>query len=73
MKREREIMKDVPGWRAGDNVYHGERWHSGLTFTDNRFVLPEYLVAPPESGERKVEMKESRNWFWKRSKKDDKE
>ena len=73
MEREREIMKDVPGWRAGDNVYHGQRSHSVLTFTDHRFVLPEYLVAPPDAGEKKVEIKEPRNWFWQRSKKDNKE
>lgn len=24
--REAEIMKDVPGWKAGENVYHGDRW-----------------------------------------------
>jgi NADH dehydrogenase (ubiquinone) 1 alpha subcomplex subunit 13 len=27
MQREKEIMKDVPGWRAGENVYHGSRYH----------------------------------------------
>jgi len=62
MEREQEIMRDVPGWRAGDNVYHGQR-----------FVLPEYLVAPPNAGERKVAIKEPRNWFWQRSKKENKE
>ena len=24
-EREKEIMKNVPGWRAGENVYHGQR------------------------------------------------
>merc|ERR1712046_196435 len=24
--REAEIMKGVPGWKVGENVYHGDRW-----------------------------------------------
>lgn len=73
MERERQIMKDVPGWRAGENVYHGQRFHPVNDFADNnRFVQQEYLVAPPNAGE-KVEIKERRNWFWQSSKKDNKE
>jgi NADH dehydrogenase (ubiquinone) 1 alpha subcomplex subunit 13 len=26
MEREREVMKDVPGWRPGENVYYGNRF-----------------------------------------------
>ncbi|KAF9534677.1 GRIM-19 [Crepidotus variabilis] len=26
--REKEIMKDVPGWEAGKSVYHNDRKHS---------------------------------------------
>ena len=44
MMREREIMKDVPGWRAGENVYHGHRYSIHLrprlivdTFSPNIF------------------------------------
>lgn len=66
-------MKDIPGWRAGDNVYHGQRWSSVVDFTEFRFVQQEYLVAPPDAGEKKVQIKEPRNWFWQRSKKDDKD
>jgi hypothetical protein len=73
MERERQIMKDIPGWRAGDNVYHGQRLHCVDGFTDPRFVQAEYLVAPPDAGERKVEIREPRNWFWQRNKKDNKE
>lgn len=26
LSREAEIMKDVPGWKVGENVYNGDRW-----------------------------------------------
>ncbi|EKX35985.1 hypothetical protein GUITHDRAFT_146129 [Guillardia theta CCMP2712] len=26
LKWEAEVMKDVPGWVVGENVYHGKRW-----------------------------------------------
>ncbi|KAK9824121.1 hypothetical protein WJX72_007907 [[Myrmecia] bisecta] len=26
LEREAEIMKDVPGWKVGESVYHGKRW-----------------------------------------------
>ena len=26
LTREAEIMKDVPGWKVGENVYNGDRW-----------------------------------------------
>lgn len=28
MERERKIMKNVPGWRAGENVYYGSQYVS---------------------------------------------
>ena len=66
-------MKDVPGWRAGDNVYHGQRLLSVVGLADHRFVQQDYLVAPPDAGEKKAQIKEPRNWFWQRSKKDNKD
>jgi len=59
-EREREIMKDVPGWRPGGNVYHGER-----------YVAPEYVVAPPP-GQKSVVIKEPRGWFWQNKKEEKK-
>ena len=26
VEREAEIMKDVPGWKAGESVYNNGRW-----------------------------------------------
>ena len=73
MVREREIMKDVPGWRAGENVYHGHRYSIHLHPPVNRrYVQPEYLLAPPEAEEKPIVVKEPRNWFWQRKKKEDK-
>jgi NADH dehydrogenase (ubiquinone) 1 alpha subcomplex subunit 13 len=28
MEREREVMKDVPGWRPGANAYFGQRFEN---------------------------------------------
>jgi hypothetical protein len=39
-------------------------------FANCRFVLPEYAVVPPDAEEPKI--MEPRNWFWQRSKKEDK-
>lgn len=26
LEYETEVMKDVPGWKVGENVYHSGRW-----------------------------------------------
>lgn len=26
LEYEAEVMKDVPGWKVGENVYHSGRW-----------------------------------------------
>ena len=66
-------MKDVPGWRVGENVYHGHKYSIHLRQTVNhRFVQSEYLLAPPDAEEKPIVIKEPRNWFWQRKKKEDK-
>ena len=35
VEREKEIMKDVPGWEAGKSVYNSER-----------FIEPTFVVTP---------------------------
>ena len=29
VEKERQIMKDVPGWQPGQTVYHGSRYSTG--------------------------------------------
>jgi hypothetical protein len=41
-----------------------------FVFVNFRFVQPEYLVVPPDAEEPKI--KEPRNWFWQKAKKEDK-
>ncbi len=36
LRREAEIMKDVPGWKVGDSVYNSKRY-----VPPSVFVLPE--------------------------------
>lgn len=26
LEREREVMKDIPGWEVGKSVYHTRKW-----------------------------------------------
>ncbi|RHZ76495.1 hypothetical protein Glove_197g46 [Diversispora epigaea] len=35
LKREAEIMKDVPGWKVGESVYH-----------NTRYRMPTHIVVP---------------------------
>jgi hypothetical protein len=35
-----------------------------ITGLIGRFVAPDYLLAPPDAGEKPVVIKERRGWFW---------
>ncbi|OZJ04315.1 hypothetical protein BZG36_03172 [Bifiguratus adelaidae] len=41
LKRESEIMKDVPGWKAGESVYNNKKF----------YVPPAYVLVPEEGRE----------------------
>jgi hypothetical protein len=43
----------------------------GITIFDKvdfRYVTPEYVVAPPDVGEKPPVIKEPRQWFWQKKK-----
>ena len=42
-----------------------------LSDVNGSFVLPEYLLAPPDAEEKPLVIKEPRNWFWQRKKKEE--
>eukprot|EP00158_Paraphelidium_tribonemae_P000503 Partr_v1_DN22628_c0_g1_i1_m5319 putative NADH dehydrogenase (Ubiquinone) 1 alpha subcomplex len=50
LAKEEEIMKDVPGWKVGESVYHNSRWAPPRYDLDGNPVRPP-IVRWIDSGE----------------------